>query len=154
MIACTFENNNTANLRHVVVDALMIKESKILLVKRADHLRAGGKWAIPGGYVERDETTLEAIMREVLEETGYTSEIAELLTVLDTPNRAGDDRQNVSFVFIVKPIEKIHEPDDEVTAVQWFDLDKLPDKADMAFDHLEIIWEYRLGKDNETRQTD
>lgn len=142
MIACTFEHGSKAYLRHVVVDALLIRDRQILLVKRAAHLRAGGQWAIPGGFVEQDETTLEAMMREVLEETGYTCEVQELLTVLDKPDRRGDDRQNVSFVFLAAPIAQIQEPDAESSELQWFNLDALPDPAEMAFDHLEIIWEW------------
>lgn len=142
MIECTFERGHQAQLRHVVVDALLIQNNQVLLTRRADRLRAGGKWAIPGGFMDRDETTLEAVMREVLEETGYTCEVQSLLTVLDKPERRGDDRQNVSFVFVAKAITKVQEPDDEVTAVEWFALDALPPESEMAFDHLEIIWEW------------
>lgn len=147
MIQCTFENGNAAQLRHAVVDALIIQDNKILLVKRAGHLRGGGKWAIPGGFVDRDETVAEAVMREVLEETGYTSDVQELFTVLDKPDRAGDDRQNISFVFAVNVIERVKDPDGESAAVQWFPLDALPEPADMAFDHLSIIWDYRVSLD-------
>ncbi|MBI4407602.1 MAG: NUDIX domain-containing protein [Candidatus Kerfeldbacteria bacterium] len=142
MIECTFERGTAANLRHVVVDALLIQDNQVLLTRRAERLREGGKWAIPGGFMDRDETTLEAVMREVLEETGYTCEIEQLLTVLDKPDRRGDDRQNVSFVFVAKPIAKVQEHDDEVTELKWFPLDALPAAAEMAFDHLEIIWEW------------
>lgn len=150
MINCTFESGSTGNLRHAVVDAVIVQDNKILLTRRADSLRQGGKWAIPGGYVDRDETTMEAIMREVLEEVGYTSEVKDLLTIVDKPGRRGDDRQNISFVFTVSLIEKVGKPDPaEVTEVAWFDLDQLPPEADMAFDHLEIIWEWIKKTDTE-----
>lgn len=144
MINCSFENGRAANLRHAVVDAVIIKDNKILLTKRAPSLRAGGKWAIPGGYIERDETTLEAVMREVLEETGYSCAVDQLFTVLDSPTRRGDDRQNISFVFTAQLIEQINTELDqaEVTELRWFDLAALPAASDMAFDHLEIIWEW------------
>lgn len=147
MISCTFEGGQAAQLRHAVVDALIIQDNKILLVKRADHLRGGGQWAIPGGFVDRDETVAEAAMREVLEETGYTSAVQELFTVLDKPDRAGDDRQNISFIFVVNVIQPVQKIDSESSAVQWFPLDALPKPADMAFDHLNIIWDYRVSLD-------
>lgn len=147
MISCTFEGGNAAKLRHAVVDALIIQDNKILLVKRADHLRGGGKWAIPGGFVDRDETVAEAVLREVLEETGYTSEVQELFTVLDKPDRAGDDRQNISFVFVVNVIQQVQKADSESSAVHWFPLNALPKPEDMAFDHLNIIWDYRASLD-------
>jgi len=143
MINCAFEGGIEANLRHAVVDAVIIQDNKILLTRRAEQLRNGGKWAIPGGYVERDETTMEAVMREVLEEVGYTSEVKELLTIVDKPDRRGDDRQNISFVFVVSLITKVAQPDPkEVAEIAWFDLDQLPAETDIAFDHLEIIWEW------------
>ncbi|EKD79078.1 MAG: hypothetical protein ACD_41C00177G0013 [uncultured bacterium] len=147
MIRCTFEGGNEAHLRHAVVDALIVEDKKILLVKRADHLHGGGKWAIPGGFVDRDETVAEAVMREVLEETGYTSDVQELFTVLDKPDRAGDDRQNISFVFVVNVIDQVKQTDGESSAVQWFPLDALPAPEDMAFDHLNIIWDYLVSLD-------
>lgn len=149
MITCQFEDNpKQASLRHVVVDALVIQDKKILLTKRSPKLRNGGKWAIPGGYVERDELIAEAVMREVHEETGYTSEVLELVTVKDNPVRRNDDRQNVTFLFLMKPIKQVGKPDpEEVTELKWFPLDTLPIEADMAFDHLELIWEWLKEQD-------
>lgn len=154
MIDCQFEDGPQANLRHAVIDALVIRDGQILLTKRADHLRSGGRWAIPGGFIERDETTMEAVMREVLEETGHTCEVKQLVTVMDNPNRRGDDRQNISFVFEVSPITQVAEADPaEVSAVAWFPLDQLPDESEMAFDHLEIIWEWVKQHDSVLGET-
>lgn len=149
MLQCTFEDNRVAQLRHAVVDAIIVEGDKIMLTKRALNLRAGGKWAIPGGYIERDETSIEAVMREVLEETGYTCEVEQLLTVMDKPDRRGDDRQNISFVFTVHLIAQLHTQLDktEVSELKWFPLNQLPSESDMAFDHLEIIWEWIKQQD-------
>lgn len=149
MITCKFENDKEAHLRHAVVDGVMVEDGKILLTKRAPHLREGGKWALPGGFMDRDESTIEAVMREVLEETGYSCEVQGLLTVVDKPGRYHDDRQNISFVFSVKPIEKIGEPDDESTDMRWWPLDALPPQEEMAFDHIELIWEWIKQNDPE-----
>ena len=56
----------------MVVDGLVIKNKRILLVKRDQgSFIEIGKWALPGGYLEQDETCEQAIIREVREETGY-----------------------------------------------------------------------------------
>jgi ADP-ribose pyrophosphatase YjhB (NUDIX family) len=55
MIICKFEDGGEAKLRHVVVDTLVLKDNKILLIKRTGKLLEGGKWGLLGGYVERDE---------------------------------------------------------------------------------------------------
>lgn len=135
MLTCTFENGNTAALRHVVVDTLVLKAGSVLLVKRAAKLLEGGKWGLVGGYVERDETTAEAAAREVLEETGYTVKDITLLTIRDNPDRPHEDRQNISFVYFCTAGEKVGDSDEEVTEQKWFSLTELPKELDLAFDH-------------------
>ena len=52
MIKCIFENGAKARLRHVTVDALIIKDNKILLVKRSSKVAVeSGKYSLPGGYL-------------------------------------------------------------------------------------------------------
>lgn len=139
MINCTFENNGKALLRHVVVDMLVIKNNQILLVKRAPHLLEGNKYALIGGFMERDETTQQSALREIMEETGYNSKIINLFRIIDHPERRNEDRQNVSFVYLVEPLDKIGTSDNEVKEMKWFDLDKLPSQEEFAFDHLDNI---------------
>jgi len=117
MITCEFENGNKAKLRHVVVDVLVVEKNKILLVKRAPHLSNGNKYALIGGFVDSDETIKGAALREVLEETGYKVEIVRQLKVVDNPDRAQEDRQNISFIFLAKPLEKVGEPDNESSKI-------------------------------------
>lgn len=61
--------------RAVTVDGLIIKEGKILLVKR-NHEPYEGFRAIPGGFVEWDETCEERVVREVEEFIWVKSEKA------------------------------------------------------------------------------
>jgi ADP-ribose pyrophosphatase YjhB (NUDIX family) len=139
MIKCEFENNNKASLRHVTADVLLIKDNKILLALRAKSLVEGGKWAILGGYADRDETLIECAEREVMEESGWKVENLQLLRVLDAPDRRNDDRQNITFVYVATPTQKTGEPDWESTQLKWFGLDELPPAEEMAFEHLEDI---------------
>lgn len=142
MITCKFEKGNKASLRHVVVDVLVVKENEILLVKRAPHLSNGGKFGLVGGYVERDETVRDAVYRETLEETGYKVRIKFLLRIKDHPDRRKEDKQNVAFVIVTEPLEKVQEGDNESTEVKWFSFDNLPTEEEMAFDHADDIQLY------------
>ena len=142
MITCKFENGNAALLRHVVVDALVLKNDEILLVKRSHKLFEGGKWALVGGFVDRDETIQEAARREILEETGYEVDDITLFRIIDSPHRQGEDRQNISFVYFCKTLEKVGEADDESDEQRWFSLSALPPQEQMAFDHFTIIQLY------------
>ena len=146
MINCTFENGRKASLRHVVVDAITVKDQKILLIRRALQLSNGGKWAIPGGFLDRDETCEQAIAREVKEETGLKATSVKLFKITDDPNRKNEDRQNVAFVYIVEASGQIKFDPHEVTDAKWFNINNLPKENEFAFDHYEIIRGYRTGK--------
>lgn len=146
MINCTFENGNKAKLRHVVVDSIAIKNNQILLVKRGPHHVSPGKFGVPGGFVELNETTKGAALRELKEETGYEGKVTKLVTVIDNPNRKNEERQNIAFVYEIEVGEKIGEHDDEIESTHWFDLDKLPSEENFAFDHYEIIHSYLASK--------
>ena len=56
----------------------------ILLEKRSDN----GWWGLPGGHVEIGESAQDAVVREVLEETGLVVEIMRLVGVYSHPDGA------------------------------------------------------------------
>ena len=137
MISCTFEDGGKANLRHTVVDALLINNNNILLVKRAKNLIGGGKWAFPGGYVNINESISEAIEREAFEETGYKVKNPKLFTIADDPSKRNDSRFNIALVFVCDVLEKEGTADNESSEQKWFDLNNLPKENEFAFDHFQ-----------------
>ncbi len=60
---------------------IMDTHGKVCLVKRTD----SGIWALPTGWVERGESTEEAVVREVREETGYEVAVKDLIGVYSLP---------------------------------------------------------------------
>ena len=148
MITCKFEHGHEASLRHVVMDGILIKDDKVLLIKRAKNLVHGGKFALPGGFLDRDESVEDGVRREVKEETGYEIDKLQLFNICANPNR-GEDRQNVAFIYIVEVGEKRGDPDKEVESMEWYEWNQLPVKENMAFDHhkiLELYKKYRNEK--------
>lgn len=142
MITCTFENGSSAKLRHVVVHGIAEKDGEILLVRRAARLLEGGKWSLPSGFLDRDETAAACIVRELLEETGWQSEAGLLFRVNTNPDRPAEDRQNVAFDYLVRPIAKVGEGDDESSEIRWFPVSDLPPLTAIAFDHGDSIRSY------------
>ncbi|MBP6913833.1 MAG: NUDIX hydrolase [Candidatus Levybacteria bacterium] len=142
MITCIFENGNKASLRHAVVDVLVLKDGKILLVKRVKQIIEGGKWSIVGGFVEHDETLLEAAKREVFEETGWEIENLKLLFIQDGPRKNEGNRQSIAFVYTADGVIQTGKHDWEEDKIEWFNLSNLPDQSDIAFDHYDHIQRY------------
>lgn len=142
MITCTFENGNKTSLRHVVVHAIVEQDRKLLLVKRTGDLLESGKWSLPSGYLDRDETAGAGMLRELKEETGWEGEIISLFRVNTKPDRPHEDRQNVALDFLIKPIRKTGEPDAENSKIEWIPIENLLPPSEFAFDHGESIGYY------------
>lgn len=50
--------------------AVLVRDDKILLLRRVDAIARGGTWDLPGGLIKTDEKLHEGLRREVFEETG------------------------------------------------------------------------------------
>ena len=80
------------------VGGLLFQGGQALIVQRG--LNPGqGRWTLPGGYVEEDETPDEALMREFQEEVGLTVQVTDLLSVR---NSIRETDQNAYYVFRVE----------------------------------------------------
>ena len=63
--------------RIVVLGAIIEKEGKILLARRAQGRNSAGKWEFPGGKLEKGETEQECLMRELKEEMNVEAEVGD-----------------------------------------------------------------------------
>jgi len=145
MITCKFEDRGDAvrGLRHVTVGVIAVHENtQVLLVKRAANLHNGGKFAIPGGFLDRNENTSQGALRELKEETGYEGKVVSLFRVSDNPNRSKEDRQNVDFIYLVELSGGAPNSNTEVTNIHWFNKENLPEDEEFAFDHRDSILKY------------
>jgi 8-oxo-dGTP diphosphatase len=142
MITCRFEDEGRANLRHVVVHAIVERDGALLLGKRSGDILESGKWGLPSGFLDRDETAAEGVLRELKEETGWEGEVVSLFRINTKPDRPAEDRQNIAIEFIVRPVKKTGEPDTENSKVEWIALDDLLPLEMFAFDHGDSIRRY------------
>lgn len=145
MITCIFENGNKAEkgLRHVTVGAIAVNEKgEVLLVMRGPKVPNPNKYSVPGGFFDRGETTQEAVLRELKEETGLDGKIRCLFHVNDNPQRPKEDRQNVDFIYVVDVHTGEIKTDWETTSASWFSKETLPTDEEFAYDHRNVFLKY------------
>lgn len=82
----------------VGVGAIIVCNGKILLEKRKSEPERG-KWSVPGGLVELGESTEQAVIREVEEETGIVVENPKLVDVVD--NIIFDEDGKIEYHFVI-----------------------------------------------------
>ena len=70
----------------ITVDGIIKKGNEILLIRRRN-IPFKNSWALPGGYLEYNEKTEDAVIREIFEETGLFTEIINLIGVYSDPKR-------------------------------------------------------------------
>jgi 8-oxo-dGTP diphosphatase len=122
------------NVPALTVDGLLFKGDSILLVQRKNE-PFQGSWALPGGFVEYGEKTEDAVVREVLEETGVKTAVLSLIGVYSDPNR--DPRgHTVTVAYLIEHLGGALHAGDDACNVRFFNVNDLPI---LAFDHAEII---------------
>ena len=101
----------------IIVGGAIEKDGKFLLVQEGKE-SCRGKWNIPAGHLDPNETIFEGARREVFEECGCKVELTGVLTVA---NRVMKDDVFVGVVFATKLVEEnIKFDEDEILDVKWF----------------------------------
>ena len=95
----------------------------LLMVKRGGHPFIG-KWALPGGFLEPDETAEQAVRRELAEETGVNADAIIQLRAFSDPQR--DPRTRIVTVAYIAVLDRL--PDaragDDAADAKWFALER------------------------------
>ncbi len=124
----------------LTVDALIFTKhrdlTKVLLIQRDKH-PFEGKWALPGGFVDMEESLEESIARELKEETNL--ENIDLFQFHSFSTLGRDPRgRTVSVVFYgFANQENLNiRAGDDARDAKWFDITDIPD---LAFDHNIIV---------------
>jgi len=82
----------------VGIGAVIVKDNKVLLIKRAGE-PGRGLWSIPGGLVELGEKIKDAVRREVKEETGLDVKVDKIADVTEIITR--DDNGKIKYHFVI-----------------------------------------------------
>ncbi|HTX92913.1 MAG TPA: NUDIX domain-containing protein [Anaerolineales bacterium] len=79
-------------------------------------------WGLPGGDLKYGEDPAEAVRRELKEETGFTAKVARLLLVENST-----EIHHLTLTYLCTDVGGSFIPNEEVSEVRYFDLDKLPE---------------------------
>jgi len=103
---------------------LVVDERGRVLLIRARDLRNQPVWTLPKGTLGPGESSADAALREVREETGYRCEVVrELDTATYWFQRDGQRIRKTVRWFRMRPLEKVGEHDHEVDEVAWLERD-------------------------------
>ena len=83
----------------VGVGAVVVRDRKALIIKRGHEPRKG-EWSLPGGIVDLGESLIDAVKREVREETGIEIEPGPIIESFDRIHRDPDGRVRYHFVIV------------------------------------------------------
>jgi ADP-ribose pyrophosphatase YjhB (NUDIX family) len=107
------------------VRGAIFREEHVLLVRE----RVDGKWTLPGGWVDVNDTPSQAVEKEIEQESGFTARAVKLAAVYDR-----NKRNHPAYLFHVWKLFFICEltggeprTSYETTAVEFFPLDTLPE---------------------------
>jgi 8-oxo-dGTP diphosphatase len=111
----------------VAVGALVLKDQKVLLVKR-NQSPAKGLWALPGGKINLGETLQQAVVREILEETGISIIPGPPVFSFDSIHK--DNKGDVQYHYVIVDLlaefkEGELKAGDDASDVGWFSLEDL-----------------------------
>ena len=122
----------------VTADCIVITkeaEPKVLLIERGGE-PFKGCWALPGGFMNMDETTEQCAFRELEEETGLKIGEVHQIGAYSRVDRDPRGRTiTVAYLAVVDAPIAVKGQDDAAKA-QWFPLSALPE---LAFDHADIM---------------
>jgi ADP-ribose pyrophosphatase YjhB (NUDIX family) len=120
------------------------EEGKVLLARRAQD-PGSGMWDLLGGFVDEGEPPLDALKRELKEETGLEIEPGEFLG--GYPDRYGDEGiYTLNLYWTARVVGGELELDDELEEIAWFAADELPARDEFAFSNtVEALEDWKKG---------
>ncbi len=119
---------------------ILMKDNKVLLQRRYNTGYNDGKYGIPSGHVEKNETFTQTLIREVKEEIGITLKTDDVNIVHIMHRKSEEKVEWVDAFFITNKQQdevKNMEPN-KCDDLSWFPIDNLPDNT---IDYIRFVFE-------------
>jgi 8-oxo-dGTP diphosphatase len=118
-----------------VIFTILDGEVHVLLIEMKEKLE--GKWALPGGLVDNNETLKDAASRHLLVQANFDLMFLEQLHAFSDPNRDPFRRVISNAFFALVPAStQMPETTDKYKSVKWVPMSKLPS---LAYDHHRMV---------------
>lgn len=130
----------------ITVDGIIFYGKKLVIIRRRNY-PFEGSLALPGGYVNYNETVECALLREMEEEIGQKPKEVELFTVVSDPGR--DPRGHTISIVYSGKISNPPIAGDDASSILLVEPEDLM-KEKMAFDHQEIIRKFIRYRDGQS----
>jgi ADP-ribose pyrophosphatase YjhB (NUDIX family) len=107
------------------VRGAIFRDERVLLVRE----RTDGRWALPGGWADVNDTPSSAVLKEIEQESGFTARVSKLAAVYDRArrNRPPHMFHSWKLFFVCEITGGEARSSYETTAVEFFPLDQLPE---------------------------
>ena len=120
----------------VIVGGIIEKDGKVLLVQEKKE-RCYGKWNIPAGHLDFNESIGQGAIREIKEETGCDVELNGIVYIA---NKILGDDLFIMIIFNTKLVnENIKYDKSEILDVQWFSYDEIMNQMDDKLRQVDYI---------------
>src|SRR5277367_1569279 len=107
-------------IRHFTATGIVLHQDSVLLIEHAKL----GWWMPPGGHIDPDEDPVQAVLREVREETGLDCQIIAPQVF------AHDAVQHIDCIYVLRPAADptaLTAQEEEVTGLRWVPMDQVAD---------------------------
>lgn len=124
------------NNMKVIVGGVIEKDGKVLLVQEKQEI-CYGKWNLPAGHLDPNESIMQGAIREIKEETGCDVELTGIATIA---NRILEDDIFIEIIFATKLLnESIKIDPEEILDVKWWDIEDVLNNMDDKLRNLNFI---------------
>jgi 8-oxo-dGTP diphosphatase len=135
-VSYTYKYPRAALTVDCVVFGMDDEDLKVLLIERGLPPYEG-EWALPGGFIQVDETADEAALRELKEETGLGKVFLEQLYTFSGLERDPRERViSIAYYALVNLVDHRVQAATDAREAAWFSVDDVPS---LAFDHENIL---------------
>ena len=111
----------------VDVRGIAFRDDRILLVSE---ILDAGRWTVPGGWADVNETPSQAVVREMQEESGYETRVVKLLAVYDRERQGHQPSfpfHVYKLFFLCEIVGGEAQPNEEASEIAFFARDALPE---------------------------